>query len=389
MIIIFPAHMADTVQQLRFEAEYRARFERRLDKDFSKSNRDNRTDFFQRARIGMKFHGDGNWTGFAQFQFAHDLITTPQRNSSDESRDILLAYARQKNKTETLTLGRQKIDIGSERLIGSLEWVNRSRSFDAIRFQTPQFDAFAAEVGIQNLQPQQARIVGISAPNRDGATTLIFKHDKAATSTDIWTLSEASKGLFHGLNYDFEGALQNGHTGGKPVEAWAVHLQTGKMLSRTSQLGLEWNAASGGSSAGTTVRTFDNLYPTNHKFYGLMDMQAWKNMSQIALIYSSKVRPDVDLKARIGKTWLQDSRDAWYGATGVPNRYSGGALSDPSGASGKDLGTEFDLESVWKKNSKESFLFGAGLYRPGHFVSHLTGSSQPQVFTCLQYSLRF
>ncbi len=270
-----------------------------------------------------------------------------------------------------------------------MEWVNRSRSLDAIRFQNGQFDAFAAEVGIQNFQPQQARIAGISIPNRVGVTTLIFKHDKAATSTDHWTLSEAANGHAYGLNYDFEGALQSGHIGGKTVEAWAVHMQVGNKLSKSSRVSFEWNAESGGSSTASKVRTFDNLYPTNHKFYGLMDMQAWKNMSQIALIYTNKVRPDVDLKARVGKNWLQDSRDAWYGATGVPNRYSGGAFSDPTGASGKDLGTEFDLESVWKKNSKESLLFGVGLYEPGHFVSNLTGSSQLQVFTCLQYSLRF
>ncbi|MEI8282731.1 MAG: alginate export family protein, partial [Armatimonadota bacterium] len=198
MIIIFPAHVYETFQKFQFETEYRGRFERRQDKDFSKTNRDNRTDFFQRARVGMKFQGDGNWTGFAQFQFAHDLITTPQRNSSDESRDILLAYAQQKNANDKLTLGRQKIDIGSERLIGSIEWINRSRSFDAIRFQNSRLDVFAAEVGIQNLQPQQARIVGVSVPNRDGATSLIFKHDKNGASTDHWTLSVAAKGKFFG-----------------------------------------------------------------------------------------------------------------------------------------------------------------------------------------------
>ncbi len=389
MIIVFPTHLYDAVQQAQFETEYRVRFERRLDKDFSKTNRDNRSDLYQRARVGMKFQGDGNWSGFAQFQFAHDLITTPQRNSSDESRDILLAYALQKNKDGKLTIGRQKIDIGSERLIGSLEWINRSRSFDAIRFQTPQYDAFAAVVGIQNLQPQQARIVGVSVPTAFGTTTLIFKHDKNGSTTDHWTLSQASKGNVGGFKYDFEGALQNGHSGGKAVDAWAIHAMIGKALTSTSQIGLEWNAASGGSSTGSKVRTFDNLYPTNHKFYGLMDMHAWKNLDQIALTHTQKLRQDIDLKTRVGKSWLRDSRDAWYGVTGVPNRYSGGALVDPTGASGKDLGVEWELEAVWKKSAKESVLFGVGYYKPGHFVSNLTGSGQGQVFTCLQYSVKF
>ena len=387
-MILFPVHVFDNLNQTKFDIEYRTRFERRLDKDFSKSNRDNRTDLFQRLRVGMKVEGNDHWTGFAQFQFGHDLITTSQKNSSDESRDLLQVYAQRQVGDNKLTVGRQKINLGSERLIGSLEWINRSRSFDAFRYQTPKFDAFAASIGIQNLQPQQARIGVISVNQKNGAVSLIFKHDKAPQSIDHWTLDESARGSLAGLEYDFDGALQKGSNGGKDVDAWAAHLQVAKKLGSKSRAGLEWNGASGGTSA-TKVRTFDNLYPTNHKFYGLMDMHAWKNLNQVAFTLSNKARADVDVNFRVAKNWLQDSKDAWYGATGVPNRYAGGAFVATTGASGKDLGMEWDLETNWKKSSKESVLFGLGYYEPGHFVSNLSGSGQGQVFTCLQYSLKF
>lgn len=391
MPIVLSAPATEAIQhRVQIEGEYRARIERRLDKDFNDATRDNRADLVQRVRVAAKLTCKGAWSGYAQLQYAHNLSWTPTVNGSDESLDLLQLYAKRSEKGETLTIGRQKINFGSERLIGSLEWVNRSRSFDGIRFQNTHFDAFAALIGVQNLQPQKVRLFGLSAPSSAGTTSLIFKHDEVGVAdTDIFTLSHAVKRSFSGVDFDFEGAGQFGRAGGKDVQAWALHLQATKVLSKTSRLSAEWNGASGGRASGDKVRTFDNLYPTNHKFYGLMDMHAWKNLSQLSLAYSTKPRTNLELKFRVANSWLQDSRDAWYGASGVPNKHGAAAFVDPTGASGRDLGIEWDFETIWTRSAKETVSAGVGLYQPGRFVKLQTGRNQAQLFGYLQYSVKF
>lgn len=391
MPIILSAPATEAIQhRVQIEGEYRARIERRLDKDFNDATRDNRMDLVQRVRVAAKLTGKGPWSGLAQFQYAHNLSWTPTLNGSDESADLLQLYAKRAEKGETLTIGRQKINFGSERLIGSLEWVNRSRSFDGIRFQNARFDVFAAQIGVQNLQPQKVRLFGIAAPNGVGTTSLIFKHDEVGGArTDTWTLSHALKRSFSGIDFDFEGAGQFGRNGGKDVEAWALHLQASKALSKTSKISAEWNGASGGRASGSKVRTFDNLYPTNHKFYGLMDMHAWKNMSQLSLAYSTKPRTNLELKFRVANSWLQDSRDAWYSAAGTPNKHGATAFLDATGASGRDLGMEWDFEATWNRTAKETISAGVGLYQPGRFVKLQTGRNQAQLFGYFQYGIKF
>ncbi len=391
MPIYLSASATDAIHhRVQFEGEYRARIERRLDKDFDGGIRDNRTDLVQRVRVGGRLKSNGPWSGYGQLQYAHNLSWTPALNSSDESTDLLQLYAQWNKSGDKFTIGRQKISFGSERLIGSLEWVNRSRSFDGIRFQNARFDAFAAQIGVQNLRPQKVRLLGFSLPNSAGASSLIYKHDETgAGDTDIWTLSHALKRALSGVEFEFEGAGQLGRTAGKDVQAWALHLQATKVLDKTSKITAEWNAASGGRASGSKVHTFDNLYPTNHKFYGLMDMHAWKNLNQFSLGYTTKPRQNLELKLRVAHNWLLDSRDAWYGASGLPNKHGAAVFIDPTGASGRELGFEWNVEGIWARSPKETVSMGLGLYQPGRFVRLQTGRNQLQLFGYVQYGLKF
>ena len=61
-----------------------------------------------------------------------------------------------------------------------------------------------------------------------------------------------------------------------------------------------------------TVETFQNLFPTNHKFYGQMDVFSWQNMHDIEV--DLKVQPvkTVTLKAEYHAFWLASTDDVWY-----------------------------------------------------------------------------
>lgn len=390
MIIFLPVHLYKQDATRKFDIELRSRYERRTDRDFSAATNDNRSDLYTRVRIGTGFEFNGGWTGYAQYQFGSDLIWRLSGNKSDGSGDILQAFAEKKTDDYDFKVGRQRWKLGSERLIGVSDWTNRSRSFDGVRFANKKFDFFAGKIGVQDSAPMDARVAAISTDSHFGTTSLLFKHDSAAAgSVDIYTLDHSKSGKLFGFNYDFEFAGQAGRNGTREHRAWAYHTQVGKDLGSKASLSLKWDAASGGDTTDPTSHTFDNLYPTNHKFYGLMDMHAWKNMDQVAAELKYKFEPKVDLVGRVSRNWLHDSRDGWYRSNGTINQWSGGNFVDPTGSSGRDLGWEYDIEAQWKKSSNENVLLGVGVYKPGSFVSAFTGTTKQQVFGCLMYSLKF
>jgi hypothetical protein len=384
------AFAAQAIQQnIQVEGEARLRFERRLDRDFNAPRKDNRNDLFQRYRIGIKWKSGAEWSGAIQYQLAHDLFWTPTRNASDESSDLLMANAVWSKDGRTVTLGRQRLILGSERLIGALEWVNTARTFDAVRYQDKEWDLFVGRVAVQNPLPGAARVGGVSYKSIYGQTSLLYKHDaSSAGSLDLWTLAHAYRKLYGEVEFDGEFAYQFGKNLGRNHQAWAYHLQFSTDLAPKWRGSLEWNAASGGPSTGTS-RTFDNLYPTNHKFYGVMDLFAWRNMNQLQLTVTHRPRADLELKGRIISGWLQDATDAWYSAGGRPNVGPTGNFRDATGLSGRHLGWEYDLEASWKRNAKETLSAGVGLFSPGDFVRTQAKDDRRQLFLYVQYAIRF
>lgn len=119
------------------------------------------------------------------------------------------------------------------------------------------------------------------------------------------------------------------------------------------------SAAAGGPgncAANGRLNTADNLFPTNHGLYGLLDMQAWRNMVnyQIAL----DVKPSQASKLQGSFIWhrLARTTDNWYRAGQVPFAVTGGNNQEAS------LGQELNISYL--HTFKEKFLFEIGY---GHF----------------------
>ncbi len=351
--------------------DVRFRAERRLNRDFFSPTNDDRTDIFSRFRPGVQWKSGKNWSGDLQYQFADDKIYKTASTTSDEFSDLNLAFAKYKDKKIEVTFGRQKINIGSERLIGTLEWATTARSFDGVRIKSGLWDAYAFKVGVARPMPGRTRIVGASFSGKAGQSSLIFKNDDRS-SIEIWTLSHFWQKQCGKWSFDAEGAVQTGNVAGRDLEAWADHYSATYSFSKATRGYIELNAASGGGNS-TTSRTFDNLLPTNHKFYGSMDMQSWRNMEEIALGFEHQFNPKWTAKTSIRSFALRDARDAWYGAGGAPNVGGAGTFVDPTGASGRDIGREFNLEFGCKQSSTMNISAGFGAFLPGDFIKIRNG----------------
>jgi hypothetical protein len=388
-MLIDSTPVQDVQLEFRPYLDWRLRVERRLDRDFFQAAPDDRSDIIWRWRPGVEWTFGKKWSGEVQYQLATDSIRTQTSDTSDDLSDVNLAFIKYKEGKFEVSAGRQKINIGSERLIGSLEWTTAGRAFDGVRVKVGPWDAFAAKVGVSFPKPGRARFAGATYRSSLGLTQVYFKHDGGSPDTDVWTLAQTYEKRAGKWHFETEDAVQFGHAGGRDLRAWAVHGSLNYQVDPKTKLTLEANAASGGGNANTTY-TFDNLSPSNHKFYGSMDMQSWRNMEELALAVDHKFNPKWSAKLSWRTLSLRDPSDAWYGAGGGVNRGGIGPFVDPTGGSGRDLGREIDLELTYKHRANITASAGVGFFSPGGFVrARNGGQANQQKWGYLMLQMRF
>lgn len=244
----------------------------------------------------------------------------------------------------SLKVGRQKLNLGDQRLVASLEWVNTARVHDGVRFtyQTKErtYDVFAS--ALVSIDPNELNDQSTSG-NRyfDSQFHGVFVTDRATINQqklEYWWLYRGNNsGVFddtiHTLGarlagqkeqwgWDIQGAWQTGdfYDPGRAItldhRAAMLHLSASYQLSEGT-LGVGYNWASGDDNPNDNDHgTFDNLYPLNHAYYGYMDLFSLQNIHNLEFTY---VRPKLfgnKTKLRIAwqHFWLDDTNDAWYNA---------------------------------------------------------------------------
>ena len=284
----------------------------------------------------------------------------------------------------TLKAGRQELSYGDERLIGAFAWNNIGRVFDGakLRWQNAAFgvDAFATRLVVPDdnginrssdyehfsgLYFDTAKIPGVlteayvlSRNVGPGAATWSAPFTTPApynpSARDIYTLGgrmKSSTNGWHGVDATLEGAAQFGNwkrpaTGIRPGQrdeqrAFALSAQVGytfKEVPAKPRLAVEYNFASGDHDPNDgTHGTFDNLYPTNHRFYGYMDLASWQNLHNVRAIAQCRPHPKVSLAAEGHLFWLADAQDRFYSVSGAPR--AGGVVNGvDTGAAGSGYG---------------------------------------------------
>jgi len=368
--------------------DWRMRYETRENRLFSAALADDRDDLLSRIRIGFNVKWQDGLSGGFQYQFANSRLTANGVSTATTNSDVTLAFLKFTRPSGTLTLGRQRINVGTERLIGSVEWGNVGRTYDGARFEARQWELFAFRFGAAlPLQPRQSFFGGLY--RWQGGTTLaVHKRDKTAAGlTSIGTISHSWQGKLGPVEVDVEGAMQFGKSGSRDHLAWAWHSGVAYRPDKATRIYVEANAASGGRSA-NKERLFDNLVPTNHKFYGQMDLQSWRNMNELVIGVDRNFGPNLTLNVSWRRFWLRDPRDAWYAANGNPNVGVNGPLIDPTGAAGRDVGSEIDFQIIYRFHRNGTLSGGFSVFNPGSFVRTLNGgdvANQRWGYAALQF----
>ena len=133
------------------------------------------------------------------------------------------------------------------------------------------------------------------------------------------------------------------------------------------------------------METFQNLFPTTHKFYGYMDVFAWQNIHNP--VASLKMQPckTVTVQLDYHGFWLASTDDVWYRSNGVT---AVRPLTPAARAADSFAGSELDLTVVWSVRKELAIQAGYSHFFAGDYLAD-TGASDDANFAYVQATLAF
>lgn len=373
--------------KFRIDLEARFRPEWRANADFNDLLDDDQAFVEQRIRLGAGLE-KGTVAAYFQAQDFRRWGSETATNANGANLDLHLGYVDWNDPAGKwkVRAGRQELAYGEERLVGALDWSNIGRAFDAIRFAhtTPAWDidGFAARVVDPVLDPDPAS----DENNRDffGVySTLLKTHGPihldlyalwlrdglertgevitaGLENTSIFTVGFRAFGEAGGFSYDVEAAGQDGDRATDAHRAWAFATRAGYTFAARCKphVAVGYDSASGdGDPADGDSREFENLFPTNHAFYGYMDYAGWRNIEDLYVRFRSNPTEKITVQVDYHDLRLQDPAGRWSDASGKTI-----LAGIPGGAAGDQLGQEVDLTlrivlPYWKFQAGYSHFF--------------------------------
>ncbi len=213
------------------------------------------------------------------------------------------------------------------------------------------------------------------------------------SARDIYTAGARLKsrpGELGNWDYTLEGAYQFGdfrdlrlgtNSARLDHHAFMVSAQTGYTFAdawATPRLGAEYSYGSGDKNANDGKHeTFENLFPTNHKFYGYMDFLSLQNLQDVRGIFQLRPHPRVSVALEGHGFWLADTHDNLYAVTGAPR---GGAGATPGTGYGINpsyssfVGAEVDLIAGWAVTRFAQLEAGYGHFFTGKYIQQSLSS---------------
>jgi hypothetical protein len=139
------------------------------------------------------------------------------------------------------------------------------------------------------------------------------------------------------------------------------------------RLGLEFDYGSGDDNAKDGKHgTFENLFPTNHRFYGSMDLVSLQNIEDVGINLTLKPSPRLSLALMGNFLWLANTHDNFYAVTGAPR---GGVSTTPGTGFGINpnygsyAGSEITAIAGWAATRFAQLEAGYGHFFHGDYLS--------------------
>ena len=392
-----------------FTFEERTRWEEKDGVNFGKSV--NQQDMLSRLRIGADFTPVSWFTISAMGQDARaPFYGAGAPNTIRETMDLQEGYIRIRGNKKTGfggEVGREMLNFGESRLIGSPQWSNLSRTFD-----TGQLYYRTEKMRLEVLMVSPVKVLSDSFNTPDLGERIWGMYDTFTsvwhgTSADVYALRHSENkiggwtgtgtlgtdtfgGRLYGplpgkLVYSLEGIGQTGHAGLLDQRAYAGFAGVSRKASvfgKPLDFSGEYKLASGTGHGSTNSATFDQLSPANHDKFGQEDLLGWRNLRTLKSLETLGISKAFALNVMYTDHWLDSAYDSLYNS-------SGSAIStSKTGIAGTHVGQELDGFVTYKHGAH---LFGAGFghFFKGQFVEETTKDINPRyLYVFQQYSFR-
>ena len=403
----------DLPSWLHIFGEFRVRYEDRQALGYRKGSDDgyglvrNRLDVAIRPASWLKFGfqgQDARAPGIRQ--------GLPNIGAFRDGFDLRQAYAQigDDNSPVALTVGRQLLAYGDQRLVGALDWANTSRAFDAVKLQL-RGDSFKVDVfSAQVVQNDPDRRINRSAEGNNlhgiygaienvipGSTlepyvlwqTRPLASNELNASGDLDRYTLGLRAWAKGLGpWDYNVALvrQWGDVAGAEIRAWAYYAELGYSIDArwSPRFYAHYNFGSGDEDPDDgRIGGFVDVYPTAHRWYGYNDLVGWRNLKNIRLGTEFKPHRKLGLQFDFHSFWLATMGDALYNV--------GGRLSvapPPGGATDSKVGDEVNAVFTVPVSQTLSLGGGVGYMFPGPFLKANT-PGHGNTFTYLVAAYKF
>lgn len=240
------------------------------------------------------------------------------------------------NDQTSLTIGRQEIAWDEQRLVGSTDWAQQGRAFDAARYQVRQ--------GALNADLAAALITDGGAKDTDTYAILVkggWKQGKKQNGSvvDLLSITEINQsaesmretvGLYAAggtgnLSGRFEAYYQLGSFGDASYSAYMAGLSGTLALGGKSKPKLTlWfdNLSGDADMADDTIQAFQAPFATNHRFYGTMDVMCFTTACwvdgrglrdaalKLEMVPAGQLKANLDLHAFMEAANQDDGRDS-------------------------------------------------------------------------------
>ncbi len=164
-----------------------------------------------------------------------------------------------------------------------------------------------------------------------------------------------------GLDYDFSYTNQFGRNGPRNVRAWAATAELGYTIAHPwkPRLSLFYGHATGDRDPNDGT---DNRF---ERFFGFS--RPWSANDYI--VYENIRTPKLRMELTPHKNLRIDFGYSWYWLDSATDRFAGASNTiDATGASGTNLGHEFDIRARWQITPKLEAILGYAHFIPGTFV---------------------
>jgi len=287
----------------------------------------------------------------------------------------------------SLTGGRQELRFGGERLIGPADW-GMSRTFDAVDLSVSQgkakVDLFAGSPVLidstrfdrhkpgEHLYGAYGSIRAV-LPGMNVEPYLLFKQNLAIKSEegvvgDALVASPGARvfGKAPGrLDYTVELVVQRGSYSSDRVTAMGQSYVAGWTMTDSPfkpRLSAEYNYASGDAADKDGVRgTFDQFYPSNHLYYGMIDQFGWKNLKNWRTGFDCVPARKLTLRADFNEFYLATVQDSLYNSSGTS------AVLDRT-ATSNHVGSEVNAVALYQWSKIWKFGAGCGHLFAGDYL---------------------